>query len=165
MTPAREVVAVTEESGSMFRVKSAICSPMASIEARSAAFARNDKFASSLSSSCSSVTNSLPPPSVQSILHNVWICATPMYDGVGWWMLYLLQCEWSPAHLPRRVACRTPVGRTPSTLRGRPITTVEREQDEAVGARDEGEEPPKIGQPAPQCVGVVGLPTFEKMRL
>ena len=53
MIPAREIVAVTEESGSMFRVKSAMCSPMASIEARSAAFARNDKLASSLRLSCS----------------------------------------------------------------------------------------------------------------
>ena len=52
MIPAREVVAVTEESGSMFRVRSAMCSPIACIEARSAEFARNDKLASSLGSSC-----------------------------------------------------------------------------------------------------------------
>ena len=45
----------------MFRVKLAMCSPMASIEAKSAAFARNDKLASSLRSSCcSSATFSAP---------------------------------------------------------------------------------------------------------
>ena len=64
MIPAREVVPVTEESGSMFRVKSVMCSPMASIEARSSVFARNDKLASSLRSRRNSVSpiagNSLP---------------------------------------------------------------------------------------------------------
>ena len=84
MIPVREVVAVTEESGSMFRVKSAMCSPMASIEARSAAFARNDKLASSLRSSCCLSATSWFPLRCRTVnaLHsstmngNVQLCGT-----------------------------------------------------------------------------------------
>ena len=86
MIPAREVVVVTEESGSMFRVKSAMCSPMASIEARSAAFARNDRLDSCLRSSCcSSATFSLPHRAFRgrSTLHVfVQLCRTLIWHDV-----------------------------------------------------------------------------------